>query len=127
MQPGFEDENTDKTPIIRYCAVSGIEHSHKTAISDLQWIPDHIEVNNKPHLQIIPLFLKWHMLTSIQGYWNQTKFQKHKVWRLREAAQIGQTFIPLCEKVVETQHGRIPIDPAILAVIEYRFIAKNNK
>ncbi|XP_033096889.1 WD repeat-containing protein 63-like [Anneissia japonica] len=42
--PGFEDENTDKTPIIRYCAVSAIEHSHKTAIADIQWVPDHIEL-----------------------------------------------------------------------------------
>ena len=36
----------------------------------------------------------------IRGYWNQTKFPIHKVWWLREATQIGQTFIPLCEKVV---------------------------
>ncbi|XP_071799358.1 dynein axonemal intermediate chain 3-like isoform X2 [Asterias amurensis] len=43
-QPGFEDENVDKTPVIRYCAVSGIEHSHKTAIADLQWVPDHMEI-----------------------------------------------------------------------------------
>ncbi|XP_038048584.1 dynein intermediate chain 3, axonemal-like isoform X2 [Patiria miniata] len=42
--PGFEDENTDQMPIIRYCAVSGIEHSHKTAISELQWVPDHMEI-----------------------------------------------------------------------------------
>ncbi|XP_071953082.1 dynein axonemal intermediate chain 3-like [Antedon mediterranea] len=41
--PGFEDENSDKTPIIRYCAVSAIEHSHKTAVADIQWVPDHIE------------------------------------------------------------------------------------
>lgn len=42
--PGFEDENTDKTPVIRYCAVSSIEHSHKAAIADIQWIPDHMEI-----------------------------------------------------------------------------------
>jgi hypothetical protein len=45
LQPGFEDDsNTDHTPIVRYCAVSAIEHSHKSAVSDLQWIPDHMEV-----------------------------------------------------------------------------------
>ncbi|XP_077981205.1 dynein axonemal intermediate chain 3-like [Glandiceps talaboti] len=43
--PGFEDENSQETPIIRYCAVAGIEHCHKTAITDLQWLPDHIEIN----------------------------------------------------------------------------------
>ena len=60
-------------------------------------------------------------------YWNQTKCPIHKVWWRREAAQIGQTFIPRCEKVFKTQRGRIPINPAILAVIEHRFISKQNK
>ena len=36
----------------------------------------------------------------------------------------GQTFIPLCEKSFKTQHSRIPIDPAILAAIGHRYIAK---
>ena len=41
-------------------------------------------------------------------------------------SQIGQTFIPLCEKVYfKHQHGMIPIDPAILAGIGDRFIANN--
>ena len=41
------------------------------------------------------------ILTCICSYWNQTKFTIHKVWcLLREASQIGQTFIPVCEKVV---------------------------
>ncbi len=45
FQPGFEDDsNTDHTPVVRYCAVSAIEHSHKSAVSDLQWVPDHMEV-----------------------------------------------------------------------------------
>ena len=38
--------------------------------------------------------------TCIRGYWNQTKFPIHKVWWLREGSQVGQTFIPLCEKVI---------------------------
>ena len=33
----------------------------------------------------------------VNDYWNQTKFHIHKVWCLREATQIGQTFITLCE------------------------------
>ena len=61
--------------------------------------------------------------TCIRGYWNQTKFPIHKVWWLGEASQIRKTFIPLCKKVVYTQHGRIPIDPAILAAIGHCFIA----
>ena len=31
--------------------------------------------------------------TCIRGYRNQNKFPKHKVWWLKEAAQIRQTFI----------------------------------
>ena len=47
-----------------------------------------------------------------------------KVWWLREALQIGQTFIPHVKKSFKAQHGRIPIDPAILAAVGHRFIAK---
>lgn len=43
--PGFEDESSfDRSPILRYCAVSSIEHSHKTVVSDIMWIPDHMEI-----------------------------------------------------------------------------------
>ena len=55
--------------------------------------------------------------TCIRGYCNQTKFPIYKVWWLRVASQIGQMF--------KTQHGRIPIDPSILAAIGHRFIATN--
>ncbi|XP_013408046.1 WD repeat-containing protein 63 [Lingula anatina] len=43
--PGFEDESALDIPIVRYCAVSSIDHSHKAAITDLLWIPDHMELN----------------------------------------------------------------------------------
>ena len=44
------------------------------------------------------------------------------------AAQIGQTFIHPYEKTLfKTQHGRIPIDPAILAAIGHRFRAIKKK
>ena len=47
-KPGFEDESSfDRSPILRYCAVSSIEHSHKTVVSDIMWIPDHMEVISK--------------------------------------------------------------------------------
>ena len=46
----------------------------------------------------------------------------YKVWWLREVSQIGQTFIPLyVKKSFKAQHGRITIDPAILAAIGHRF------
>jgi len=29
---------------MRYAAVSAIEHSHITPVTDIQWVPDHFEV-----------------------------------------------------------------------------------
>ena len=70
----------------------------------------------------------------ICGYWNQTKFPIHKVWWLRQALLIGQTSIPptctctcMWTSRLKTQHSRIPIDPATLAAIGQRFIAKIKK
>uniref|UniRef100_A0A8B9GVX3 WD repeat domain 63 n=1 Tax=Astyanax mexicanus TaxID=7994 RepID=A0A8B9GVX3_ASTMX len=40
----FEDEVTD-TPVVRYCAVSGIENGHKAPVTDIQWLPDTFEVS----------------------------------------------------------------------------------
>ena len=58
----------------------------------------------------------------IRGYY--TKFPIYKVWWLREASQIGQTFILLyVNKSFKHTHGRIPTDRAILASIGHRFIA----
>jgi len=37
-------EKTTETPIIKYMAVSSIEHSHKMTITTLQWLPKHMEV-----------------------------------------------------------------------------------
>ncbi|XP_056305532.1 dynein axonemal intermediate chain 3 [Danio aesculapii] len=33
------------TPVVRYCAVSGIENGHKAPITDIQWLPENFEVN----------------------------------------------------------------------------------
>ena len=40
------------------------------------------------------------------------------------AKKSGKRSCPYVKKLFETQHGRIPIDPAILAAIGHRFIAK---
>ena len=52
------------------------------------------------------------LYTRFIVYAAQTKFPMYKVWWLRVASQIGQTFIPQCEKV---------------AAIGHRFIAKKKK
>ncbi|XP_076581938.1 dynein axonemal intermediate chain 3 [Chaetodon auriga] len=39
------DENKEnETPVVRYCAVSAIESSHKAPITDVQWLPPTFEV-----------------------------------------------------------------------------------
>uniref|UniRef100_A0A8B9UDK1 Dynein axonemal intermediate chain 3 n=1 Tax=Anas zonorhyncha TaxID=75864 RepID=A0A8B9UDK1_9AVES len=40
-----DDENDTEPPLVRYCACSSIECSHKTVITDIHWLPDHFEVN----------------------------------------------------------------------------------
>eukprot|EP00795_Rhopilema_esculentum_P004097 gene4097-20277_t len=43
--PSFLNLNKQElSPVVRYGAVSNIEHSHKMAITDIQWVPDHIEI-----------------------------------------------------------------------------------
>ncbi|KAF7231836.1 WD repeat containing protein 63 [Paragonimus skrjabini miyazakii] len=41
----FDDTDPNRVPISPYCCVSNIEASHTSAILDLIWMPDHVEVN----------------------------------------------------------------------------------
>lgn len=43
--PGFEDAAYFETPIVRYTALSSIESSHVACITDICWVPDHIDIN----------------------------------------------------------------------------------
>ena len=45
--PGFIDEASVTTPVVYYCAVSSIEHSHKNWLTDLQWLPDHMDLGRQ--------------------------------------------------------------------------------
>ncbi|XP_047914967.1 dynein axonemal intermediate chain 3 isoform X2 [Anser cygnoides] len=40
-----DDESVTEPPLVRYCATSSTEGSHKTVITDIHWLPDHFEVN----------------------------------------------------------------------------------
>ncbi|XP_073678880.1 dynein axonemal intermediate chain 3 [Garra rufa] len=40
----FQDKN-NVTPVVRYCAVSGIENGHKAPITDIQWLPETFELS----------------------------------------------------------------------------------
>lgn len=40
----FHTAAKEISPIMRYCAVSSIEYSHRMAVTDIQWIPDHMEI-----------------------------------------------------------------------------------
>ncbi|CAH8572973.1 unnamed protein product [Dicrocoelium dendriticum] len=41
----FDDTDPNRVPVSPYCAVSNIEASHTSAILDLKWMPDHLEIN----------------------------------------------------------------------------------
>ncbi|XP_028300642.1 dynein axonemal intermediate chain 3 isoform X2 [Gouania willdenowi] len=53
------DNKENKTPVVRYCAMSALESSHKAPITDIQWLPPTFEVTrsglpveNKHHLSV---------------------------------------------------------------------------
>ncbi|XP_010900416.2 WD repeat-containing protein 63 [Esox lucius] len=41
----FEDTRDNETSVVRYCAVSSIEHGHKAPVTDIQWLPETFEVS----------------------------------------------------------------------------------
>ncbi|XP_037626290.1 dynein intermediate chain 3, axonemal isoform X1 [Sebastes umbrosus] len=40
----LDDNKENKTPVVRFCAVSALESSHKAPITDVQWLPPTFEV-----------------------------------------------------------------------------------
>ena len=57
-------------------------------------------------------------------YWNQTKFPIHKVWWIREASQIEQTFIPHVKSCLKHSTAEFQLIQQFLAAIGHCFIAK---
>ena len=41
------DPKLDHAPMVQYAAASSIKDSHSLSVSDVQWVPDHIEVSPK--------------------------------------------------------------------------------
>lgn len=42
----LDDNKENKTPVVRYCAVSALESSHKAPITDVHWLPQTFEVQD---------------------------------------------------------------------------------
>ncbi|NWU07263.1 WDR63 protein, partial [Cephalopterus ornatus] len=40
-----QEDSSVEPPLVKYCAVSSIEYSHKKPITDIQWLPGHFEDN----------------------------------------------------------------------------------
>uniref|UniRef100_A0A674C8J6 Dynein axonemal intermediate chain 3 n=1 Tax=Salmo trutta TaxID=8032 RepID=A0A674C8J6_SALTR len=45
LQGTRTNKQENETPVVRYCAVSGIENGHKAPITDIQWLPGTFEVS----------------------------------------------------------------------------------
>ncbi|XP_073501351.1 dynein axonemal intermediate chain 3-like [Phyllobates terribilis] len=43
-QTPLEVKQSHDSPLVRYCAVSSIEHGHREVITDLHWLPDYFEI-----------------------------------------------------------------------------------
>ena len=94
---------------IKKCLISG----HRLASKSVRWLT---------------LLFFWPTFCWSPAVYTGTEFHIYKVWWLREASQIGQTFIPLCKKRrLKHSTAQFQIDPAILAAIGHRFIAKKKE
>ncbi|XP_040263855.1 dynein intermediate chain 3, axonemal [Bufo bufo] len=40
----LEPKRSNEPPLVRYCAVSSIEHGHREVITDIHWLPDFFEI-----------------------------------------------------------------------------------
>lgn len=43
-----QQSSTEPT-LVRYCAVSSTQYSHKKPVTDIHWLPDYFEVSLKIH------------------------------------------------------------------------------
>ncbi|XP_053326034.1 dynein axonemal intermediate chain 3 [Spea bombifrons] len=43
-QNPLEPTVSGEPPLVRFCALSSIEHGHRGAVTDIHWLPDHFEV-----------------------------------------------------------------------------------
>ncbi|XP_037325776.2 dynein axonemal intermediate chain 3 [Pungitius pungitius] len=57
----IDEHKEKKTPVVRYCAASPIENSHKAPITDVQWLPPTFEVTNTG----LPVENKYNISTQI--------------------------------------------------------------
>ncbi|XP_029285354.1 LOW QUALITY PROTEIN: dynein axonemal intermediate chain 3 [Cottoperca gobio] len=57
----LDDNKENKTPAVRYCAVSALESSHKAPITDVQWLPPTFEVTRAG----LPVENKYNISTQV--------------------------------------------------------------
>ena len=41
------EDKLESAPVVRYCARSSIEQGHKSMVTDIQWLPSHLEVGRE--------------------------------------------------------------------------------
>ncbi|XP_056270650.1 dynein axonemal intermediate chain 3 [Pseudoliparis swirei] len=57
----LDDDKENQTPVVRFCAVSALESSHKAPITDVQWLPPTFEVTRTG----VPVENKYNISTQI--------------------------------------------------------------
>ncbi|CAH1773609.1 unnamed protein product [Owenia fusiformis] len=94
--PGFEDESAMDIPIVRYCAVSSIENSHKAAITDILWMPDHMELNRMGYAMENKLQQSVQIMTCATDYsvlvWDTRPPKGHQVQDEKGPMGVPNTF-----------------------------------
>ncbi|NWR30509.1 WDR63 protein, partial [Tachuris rubrigastra] len=111
-------QSSTEPPLLKYCAVSSIEYSHKKPITDIQWLPGHFEVRNN----IIQLFCSSILFWDIPAIEHQEKplsgvpdTSKHLDLSWKPLIKIS-----LHEKDTNTEYGPIRI---ILRELHYCYKA----
>ncbi|BFY99788.1 hypothetical protein BsWGS_02828 [Bradybaena similaris] len=91
--PGFEDPNALKTPILRYCAVSCIENSHVTPVTDLLWLPDHMQITKMGVPQENASVYSYQLISCAKDnlvlFWDIRAPKLHQIQEEKEVSSLG--------------------------------------
>ncbi|NWU78540.1 WDR63 protein, partial [Onychorhynchus coronatus] len=119
-------QSSTEPPLVKYCAVSSREYSHKKTVTDIQWLPSNFKVSLKIHFSsfywnnIIQLFCSSILFWDIPA----TEHQEKPLSRVSDTSKhLDLSWKPLIkislhERDANTEYGPIRI---ILRELHYRY------
>ncbi|KAA0706513.1 WD repeat-containing protein 63 [Triplophysa tibetana] len=99
------------TPVVRYCAVSGIENGHKSPITDVQWLPETFEVSrygipveNTSHMCVQIVTCAPDSLTDNTVDYSTGERPTHNTGEGEEGSGLGQLRVPSAKQQNPLEH-----------------------